>query len=181
MADRRLTVDISGQPHEVNCTTQNGRETCFVDDGGASQICQVILIAVSALIAVLLIRCIMSKSNNSFHRSGGQVRTVESATDYQNLLAENKPMFLKFYAPWCGHCQQAAPAFEEAAQMAQSSSAVVFVRVNGDAAPKVAEAYGVEGYPTFRFLSPGGTPQDVDMPDRSAKSMHTAALRHVLG
>jgi len=174
---RVLNIDIGGQSHQVNCTTNNGEETCVVDGAGAGRICQVILIAVVVLIAVLVIRCLLSGgSGGSFNLGGGGlVRTVESDADYQNLLALNKPLFVKFHAPWCGHCKQAAPAFEEAARMAQSNSDVVFVRVNGDAAPEVAQAHGVQGFPTFKLVSPGGAAKDVNMPDRSARSMHTAA------
>ena len=173
---RVLNIDIGGQSHQVNCTTNNGEETCVVDGAGAGRICQVILIAVVVLIAVLVIRCLLSRgSGGSFDLGGAPVRTVESLADYQNLLAQNKPMFIQFYAPWCGHCKQAAPAFEEAARMAQSNSEVVFVKVNGDAAPEVAQAHGVEGFPTFKLVSRGGVAKDVSMPDRSARSMHTAA------
>lgn len=172
---RNLTVNIGGQSREVNCTTQNGQETCVVDDQGSmNRVCRFLIMAVVLIVAVLVIRCLLSKGD--VFSMGGQVRTIESAADYQNLLSQNKPLFVKFYAPWCGHCQQAAPAFAEAARMAQSSSDVVFVKVNGDAAPEIAQAYGVQGFPTFKLVAPGGTAKDVAMSDRSAQSMYAAAV-----
>ena len=38
-------------------------------------------------------------------------------TNYDSLIANtNKDVMLEFYAPWCGHCKQLAPTYEQVAK-----------------------------------------------------------------
>lgn len=136
-------------------------------------LCRVITIAIVVLVLILVIRCFMNQEVTTFEL--GQVHVVESGSQLKRLLSSNKRAFIKFYAPWCGHCQQAAPAFEDAAKMSKSSD-VLFVKVNGENAPDVTQSYNIVGYPTFKIFDPATGVRDVQMPDRSAQSMYSAAI-----
>ncbi|MBU6453960.1 MAG: thioredoxin [Cyanobacteria bacterium REEB67] len=57
------------------------------------------------------------------------------------------PVFIDFYATWCGPCKTIAPAVDELSD--QYRNTVKFVRVDVDKAPKTAERYGIEPLPTL--------------------------------
>jgi thiol-disulfide isomerase/thioredoxin len=71
--------------------------------------------------------------------------------DFAKLLSEGDSWVVMFYAPWCGHCTAAAPAFQQAAIQAP----VHFARLDAAAHPDVAQSEEVTGFPTIRFYSKG--------------------------
>uniref|UniRef100_A0A8C5U0D6 Thioredoxin domain-containing protein n=1 Tax=Malurus cyaneus samueli TaxID=2593467 RepID=A0A8C5U0D6_9PASS len=42
--------------------------------------------------------------------------------NFARALSENQLLLVEFYAPWCGHCQQLAPAFAQAATELRNES-----------------------------------------------------------
>ncbi|KAJ2003314.1 hypothetical protein GGI04_003008, partial [Coemansia thaxteri] len=60
------------------------------------------------------------------------------------------PWFIKFYAPWCSHCQHLAPIW---AQLGEASKGKVNIgQVNCDDASALCAKYNVQGYPTLKLL-----------------------------
>ena len=62
---------------------------------------------------------------------------------------ENKDVFVKYYAPWCGHCQELAPKWEKLAQAFKSNPNIVIAKF--DATKNEAEGVQVEQFPTLKF------------------------------
>ena len=46
------------------------------------------------------------------------------------VLNSEKEVLVKFYAPWCGHCKQLAPHFEEAAALLASNPNILLAKVD---------------------------------------------------
>ena len=63
-----------------------------------------------------------------------------------------KNAFVKFYAPWCGHCKALAPDWDSLAEKYAASSSVVIGSVDctTDENKDLCQEYGVQGYPTLK-------------------------------
>ena len=64
---------------------------------------------------------------------------------------------LDFWAPWCQPCQQLAPVLEKLA--AEFAGKFTLAKVNTDAEPNIAQAFGIQSLPTVVAFA-GGQPVD---------------------
>jgi protein disulfide-isomerase A1 len=65
-----------------------------------------------------------------------------------------KKTFVKFYAPWCGHCKTLAPIWEELADAYADDDSIVIAKYDATANHVPAEL-GVSGYPTLKLFVDG--------------------------
>jgi protein disulfide-isomerase A6 len=66
-------------------------------------------------------------------------------------LDPTKDVLVKFFAPWCGHCQHLAPTWEELA--AKHDTNVVIAEVDADAHGALGSKFNVQGFPTIKLFS----------------------------
>ncbi|KAF7301221.1 Leucyl aminopeptidase [Mycena indigotica] len=69
-------------------------------------------------------------------------------------MVEQGPAFIKFYAPWCGHCKKLAPIWKQLGKIMQSK--VTIGEVDCEANEKFCKAQGISGYPTLVYYPPSG-------------------------
>ena len=65
-----------------------------------------------------------------------------------------KNVFVKFYAPWCGHCKALAPTYEQLAEAYKDDDSVIIAEIDSTA-NEVADI-NIRGFPTLKFFKAGG-------------------------
>lgn len=79
-----------------------------------------------------------------------EVVKVDSKNFDEVVLDANKNVFVKFYAPWCGHCQRLAPTWTQLSDEVAAGKDIVIAEFDADAEREIAQKYGVSGYPTLK-------------------------------
>lgn len=71
---------------------------------------------------------------------------------FDKFIKENENVFVKFYAPWCGHCKKLAPIWDELHTKLAEENVVI---AKYDATANENEEVDVKGYPTLKLYKNG--------------------------
>lgn len=66
---------------------------------------------------------------------------------------ETKNVFVEFYAPWCSHCKELEPIWEELGEKYKDHENVIIAKIDGTA--NEIDGLRVRGYPNLRFFPAG--------------------------
>jgi len=82
-------------------------------------------------------------------------RAVEVTKKDWDEKTAGKTVFVKFFAPWCGHCKKMKPAWDKLMQEYEDHDSILVADVDciGDGKSKCEEV-GIEGFPTIKYGSP---------------------------
>lgn len=78
---------------------------------------------------------------------------VTDATFAAEVLESDVPVLVDFWAEWCPPCHRLAPVIDELAAEYEGRARVV--KIDTDANPKVARAYGILSLPTLSVFRGG--------------------------
>jgi thioredoxin 1 len=81
---------------------------------------------------------------------------TKSVTDenFENdVLKNNKPVVVDFWAEWCGPCKQIGPVLEEISD--EMKEQIVIAKHNIDQEPNTPTKYGIRGIPTMLLFKEG--------------------------
>ena len=91
--------------------------------------------------------------------------TVElTKENFDQTVTDNEFVLIDFWAEWCGPCKQFGPVYEKAAE---ANPDLVFGKVDTEAQPELAQAFGIQSIPTLMivrdqvavFAQPGALPE----------------------
>ncbi|GBG29506.1 Protein disulfide isomerase, putative [Hondaea fermentalgiana] len=66
------------------------------------------------------------------------------------VVNSGKNTFVKFFAPWCGHCKRMAPDYVSLAKEYKDSGSVTIAEVDCTAHQSLCTEHGVTGFPTLK-------------------------------
>ena len=88
------------------------------------------------------------KKSSALHLTDGNFQTT-----LDQAAQDGRPVFVDFYADWCGPCKMAAPVVDKLAGEYQGRAVVA--KLNVDESPASAQKYGVMSIPTVVMFKAG--------------------------
>ncbi|MDR0426861.1 MAG: thioredoxin [Clostridiales bacterium] len=94
------------------------------------------------------------------------MKKVTTAEFKDEVLDNQTPVLVDFFADWCGPCRSQAPLLEQLA--GEMDGEIKIVKVNVDDEPELARRYGVMSIPTLVLFKTGE-------PAKKAVGLHAMA------
>ena len=76
--------------------------------------------------------------------------TVLTTDTFDEHVGGEKGVFVKFAAPWCGHCKAMAPDWEKLSEKYSGNNQIDIAEVDCTEHKDLCQKYGVQGFPTIK-------------------------------
>eukprot|EP00878_Enallax_costatus_P000727 GHUV01000840.1.p1 GENE.GHUV01000840.1~~GHUV01000840.1.p1 ORF type:complete len:142 (+),score=26.70 GHUV01000840.1:126-551(+) len=76
-------------------------------------------------------------------------------SDFDDKVNDGSVYFIKFFAPWCGHCKRLAPTWKELADAFKDDKSIKIAHVDCTQDRDVCTTADIKGYPTLKVYHKG--------------------------
>lgn len=83
----------------------------------------------------------------------GRVSELDAATHDKVIRADELPVVVDYWAPWCGPCRMMAPEFARAAR--ELAPRARLMKLNTEAHPEISARAGIRGIPALILYRKG--------------------------
>ncbi len=83
------------------------------------------------------------------------VKSISQDQFETEVLKSDKPVFIDFFAEWCGPCKLTTPIVHDLAASDAYKDKIKFVEIDVDANQELASQYNVFSIPTFMIFKDG--------------------------
>ncbi|KAJ2704739.1 hypothetical protein FB645_003020 [Coemansia sp. IMI 203386] len=104
------------------------------------------------LLSVAAVSLAVSPAFGMYKR--GSVVKQLGVSNFEKVVGKtSQPTFVKFYAPWCGHCKNLEPEYERAAKKSQAFAKFYAVNCDEDKNRGLCSQFNVQGFPTLKVFT----------------------------
>ena len=76
------------------------------------------------------------------------------------VVDSSKPTFVKFFAPWCGHCKKMKPDWDKLASDADKDKITIGDIDCEGSGKELCQKYEIQGFPTLKYFESSSEADD---------------------
>jgi len=100
------------------------------------------------------------KSENIPEDNDGPVKILVGKNFEEIVFDSERDVLVEFYAPWCGHCKNLAPTFEELGRYFEENDKIIIAKMDSTANDNTA--IQIQGFPTIYYFPAGNKENPIE-------------------